>query len=108
MRTVGMASSTSSLVTAMPVKPFRRHEYLVATASNQPTRRGRPVVAPYSPPFSLRLSASRPCSSHGMGPAPTAVVYALTTPTTRWIRMGGMPPPTPPPPDIVVDDVTYG
>src|SRR2546426_575707 len=41
-------SSTSSLVTASSVKALSRWACRAATASNQPTRRGRPVVAPYS------------------------------------------------------------
>jgi hypothetical protein len=48
--------STSSLVTANPVKPLRRTASLATTASNQPQRRRRPVVAPYSCPFCCRAS----------------------------------------------------
>ena len=46
------------------------------TASNQPTRRGRPVVAPYSPaspPLRRSSSASSPKSSETKAPAPTAL-----------------------------------
>ena len=50
-------SSTSSLVTASPVSPLTRAAYRTTTASNQPHRRGRPVVAPYSLPSSADLAA---------------------------------------------------
>ena len=49
--------------------------YLLATQSYQPTRLGRPVVAPYSPPSPPRFlssSASSPKSSDTNAPAPTA------------------------------------
>jgi len=42
-------------------------------ASNQPQRRGRPVVAPYSQPRWRRMSPSPPTTSVGMGPLPTRV-----------------------------------
>jgi hypothetical protein len=45
-----MPSSTSSLVTHSPDTPLIWIERLSAAASNQPTRRGRPVVAPNSLP----------------------------------------------------------
>ena len=51
--------------------------YLRAEISNQPTRRGRPVVVPYSRPTSRKVSAASPKSSVGYGPAPTLVVYAF-------------------------------
>ena len=64
------------------VAPCRRQPYLEATQSYQPTRRGRPVVAPYSPPSPPRLrssSASSPKISETNSPAPTAEEYALLT-----------------------------
>lgn len=51
--------------------------YFRAGISNQPTRRGRPVVVPYSLPTSRNVSAASPKSSVGYGPAPTLVVYAF-------------------------------
>ena len=62
-------------VRATWVVPCTMQPYLVATASNQPTRRGRPVVAPYSPASPPRFrssSASSPKSSLTKAPAPTA------------------------------------
>ena len=47
-------------------------------------------------------------SSDGIGPSPTRVVYALATPTTRSIIVGGMPEPVHMPPEVVLDEVTYG
>ena len=51
--------------------------------SIQPTRRGRPVVVPYSAPMRRKSSASSPCTSVGYGPAPTRVVYAFACPQQR-------------------------
>ena len=45
----------------------------VATASNQPQRRGRPVVAPNSRPMACSMSAIS-AFSVGSGPSPTRVV----------------------------------
>ena len=51
-----------------------------ATASNQPQRRGRPVVEPNSEP---RVASRLPTSSNssvGNGPEPTRVEYAFVMP----------------------------
>src|SRR5580698_6503016 len=58
------------------------------TASNQPVRRARPVVTPYSPPTLRRNSPCSSLSSVGNGPEPTRVVYALTIPITLLILVG--------------------
>src|SRR5712672_2917321 len=105
---VSSVSSTSSLVTASPVSPFTRTAYRTTTASNQPQRRGRPVVAPNSPPSSRMRSATAGSPSVGSGPLPTRVVYAFTTPSTASIAVGPIPTPTAAPPAVVLDDVTYG
>ena len=47
-RTIGSPSSTSSLVTHKPLMPLIITVRRTATASSQPQRRARPVVAPYS------------------------------------------------------------
>ena len=85
--------------------------YLVATASNQPTLLGLPVVTPNSPPSPPRLrssSASSPNSSLTKAPAPTAEEYAFTTVTILSIAYGGSPAPVEPKPASVDDDVTIG
>src|SRR3989441_7437742 len=101
-------SSTSSFVTANPVNPFTRTAYRTTTASNQPQRRGRPVVAPNSPPSSRIRCATSGAASVGSGPLPTRVVYAFTTPSTASIAVGPIPTPTAAPPAVVLDEVTYG
>src|SRR6266536_2432971 len=100
--------STSSLVTTRSVMPFTRTAYRATTASNQPQRRARPVVVPNSAPTLLRCAPFSSNSSVGNGPAPTRVVYALITPMTWLIRVGGMPAPTQAPPAVGLDDVTNG
>src|SRR5438105_7379437 len=108
MAILSRVSSTSSLVTARSERPLMRAAYLTTTASNQPQRRGRPVVAPNSLP-NVRTSVANGSSiSVGSGPAPTRVVYALTTPTTASMSIGAMPAPTAAPPDVVLLDVTKG
>ena len=67
--------STSSLVNAILSAFWHFNPYRLATASNGPTRRGRPVAAPYSPP-NLRKSSiqdSGMAFSAVNGPAPTQV-----------------------------------
>src|SRR5699024_11991570 len=78
------------------------------TLSNQPTRRGRPVVVPYSRPTSRIWSPTSSLSSVGNGPSPTRVVYAFVTPTTFLILVGPTPDPMVTPPAIGLDDVTNG
>src|SRR5712671_1733973 len=104
---VSRESRPSRLVTARSSIPFTMLAWRVATESNQPQRRGRPVVAPNSRPMAWSISAIW-AFSVGNGPSPTRVVYAFITPTTRSIRWGGTPEPVHAPPAVVFDDVTYG
>src|SRR3954465_4101867 len=85
-----------------------RAAYRPMTASNQPQRRGRPVVVPNSAPTLRSRSPSASSSSVGNGPSPTRVVYALTTAITLSTRVGGMPDPVHAPPAVADDDVTNG
>ena len=80
MRISETSSSTSSLVSATASIPLHRTAARAATASNQPVRRGRPVVVPNSLPRRRRCSPVLSLSSVGNGPLPTRVVYALKTP----------------------------
>ncbi len=80
----------------------------MTTTSNQPQRRGRPVVAPYSLPRVRMVSPTASAISVGKGPLPTRVVYALATPSTPWMRVGGTPVPVEAPPAVVDDEVMYG
>ncbi|OGW80654.1 MAG: hypothetical protein A2Z83_09640 [Omnitrophica bacterium GWA2_52_8] len=66
--------STSSFVTASSVNPLIRTAYCAMIASNQPQRRGRPVVDPNSPPFFWILSIKAGENWVGKGPSPTRVV----------------------------------
>src|SRR4029077_13304506 len=100
------ASSTSSLVSASASMPLMRTPYRTTTASYHPHRLGRPVTDPYSlPPSRSRLPMSS-SSSVGSGPAPTRVVYALATPSTPSIALGGTPRPVQTPPMLALDEVT--
>src|SRR2546425_5680018 len=101
-------SRTSSLVRAIDPMPLRATVYRETTASNQPTRRARPVVVPYSRPTSRIRSPVASSSSVGIGPYPTRVVKALYTPRVRSTRVGGIPDPVSAPPADGEDDVTYG
>jgi len=85
--------------------PFSMAEYLAATASNHPHLRGLPVVAPYSFPRLLSASPASPRSSVGNGPPPTLVVYALATPTTSVMAVGGTPLPMAAAAATVLDEV---
>ncbi len=100
--------STSSLVTTRSVSPLTRVAYRATTASNQPHRRSRPVVVPYSAPTLRRVAPSLSNSSVGNGPSPTRVVYAFAMPMTRSMRVGGTPDPTQAPPAVGLDEVTNG
>ena len=66
------------------------------------------MVVPNSKPRSVRNSPHSSNSSVGNGPAPTRVVYALTTAMTRSMRFGAMPEPVTAPPLVALDDVTNG
>lgn len=80
----GNRLKTSSFVSAILSAFWHFNPYRLATASNGPTRRGRPVAAPYSPPAFRRASIqfSDIAFSATNGPAPTHVEYAFNTPTT--------------------------
>jgi hypothetical protein len=88
------------------VMPLTRTACRMATTSNQPQRRGRPVVAPYSFPSSRSRSAILGGSSEGNGPWPTRVAYALATPMTSVILVGPMPTPVQAPPATALEEVT--
>src|SRR5487761_1199736 len=88
--------------------PLTRVAYLAITASNQPVRRARPVVTPYSAPVLRSHSPRSSVSSVGNGPAPTRVVYALSTPMTLVILVGPMLDPAHAPPAVGEDEVTKG
>src|SRR5262245_5599803 len=103
-----MPVRTSSLVSTKSVTPLIRVAYRPTTASNQPHRRGRPVVVPNSAPPVRSRSPIASCSSVGNGPSPTRVVYALITAITRLIRVGGIPLPVHAPPADAFDEVTNG
>ena len=75
-------------------------------ASNQPQRRGRPVVAPNSPAMRRNSSPHLDGNSVGKGPFPTRVVYALATPMTSSMRVGPTPAPMQAAPVVVLDEVT--
>src|SRR5262249_45448860 len=95
-------------VTAMSVSPLIRVAYRTTTASNQPHRRARPVVAPNSLPSVRTRSAIGSSLSLGGGPGPPRGVDAFTPPRTAWIDVGAMPTPVAAPPDVVLLDVTKG
>ncbi len=52
MFSTGMPVSTSSLVMTRPERPLSLMAVFTTTMSSHPQRRGRPVVAPNSPPIS--------------------------------------------------------
>src|SRR5208283_4688439 len=74
----------------------------------QPVRRGRPVTAPNSLPFLRSASPISSFNSVGKGPPPTRVQYALVTPITMLIAVGGTPVPVTAPPEVALDEVTKG
>ncbi|SSS97379.1 Uncharacterised protein [Acinetobacter baumannii] len=80
----------------------------MTTESNQPTRRGRPVVVPYSLPTRRMVSPVSSNNSVGNGPSPTREVYALQTPTTLLIFDGPTPLPIVTPPATGLEEVTNG
>ena len=101
-------SSTSSLVSAMPVTPLIAQLWRTSTASNQPQRRLRPVTVPNSRPRWPSFSPVSSSSSVGKGPAPTLVVYALTIPSTNPVDPGPSPDPDAAVPLTVFELVTNG
>ena len=58
------------------------------------------MFTPTSPPVVCRYSPHLSTSSVGNGPAPTRVVYALTIPITRSMRVGPTPVPVQAPPAV--------
>ena len=62
----GRPLSTSSSITVISSAPARAAVYRTATASNQPTRRGRPVTVPYSRP-TLRMRSPIPSGRRQFG-----------------------------------------
>src|SRR5215471_11901365 len=102
------SSSTSSLVTTSHEVPLIIPEYRSSGRSSQPVRRGRPVTAPNSLPFFRRASPTSSFNSVGKGPPPTRVQYALVTPATMEMALGGTPVPVAAPPDVALEEVTNG
>src|SRR3546814_14870849 len=101
-------SSTSNLVSAIPVTPETAADCRTSTASNQPQRRFLPVTVPNSWPRSPSRVPVASSSPVGNGPDPTRVVKALALPGTNPAALG----PTPEPPagvaERMFDDVTHG
>src|SRR5437016_628468 len=102
------ASRTSIFVITTESSALIIVAYRAAGPSNQPQRRGRPVVEPYSLPRVRSCSPGWSRDSVGKGPPPTRVVYALETPITRCTCFGEMPSPVATPPAAALEDVTYG
>ena len=73
MRTSGSPERMSSLLSMISLTVLTATACRMGTASNQPQRRGRPVVVPNSWPRWRRCSPVASCSSVGNGPAPTRV-----------------------------------
>jgi hypothetical protein len=71
--TSGRPERMSSLLSMMLLTLLTAIAYRSGTASNQPQRRRRPVVVPYSRPRSTRCLPIPSCSSVGYGPEPTRV-----------------------------------
>src|SRR6476620_12110249 len=80
-------------VMATPVMPLRSTEYFTAIVSNQPQRRGRRVVVPYSLPRSRMYWPVAFSCSVGKGPPPTRVLYAFMMPKKFFTVFGGTPAP---------------
>src|SRR5579863_9199100 len=108
MRSSGNPSSTSSLVSARPLIPPTLTAWRTRTASNQPQRRRRPVLVPYSLPRSPSNCPVASASSVGNGPAPTRVLYAFAMPSTNPTAAGPTPAPAAAVAATVLLDVTYG
>src|SRR5215469_18734012 len=102
------SSSTSSLVTTHQLMPLIICAYRNSGRSTQPMRLGRPVTAPYSLPLARSLSPSASFISVGNGPPPTRVQYALVTPITVPMALGGTPVPVTAPPEVALEEVTKG
>src|SRR4051812_11249253 len=103
-----MPDRMSSLLSMIELTELTATAYRSDTASNQPTRRGRPVVVPNSCPREAMPAPMSSCNSVGYGPDPTRVEYAFITPMTSSTWSGPMPPPVDAPPAIGEEDVTKG
>src|SRR2546426_4509265 len=101
-------SRTSIFVTTTESRALIIAAYLAAGPSNQPHRRGRPVVDPYSFPRVRICSPAASSDSVGNGPAPTLVVYAFEIPMTLWTCLGETPRPVETPPAAALEEVTKG
>src|SRR5437867_12045269 len=101
-------SRTSRWVRGSGSRPWTRTASRSTLAWDQPQRCGRAVTEPYSWPRAWTCSAILPDISAGNGPPRTRVVYALATPSTPWMRVGGTPVPVAAPPAVVEDDVMKG
>src|SRR6266446_4599506 len=101
-------SSTSIFVITIESSALIMLAYRAAGPSNQPHRRGRPVVEPYSFPRVRSVSPGLSSDSVGKGPAPTRVAYAFETPTTLCTCLGETPSPVATPPEAALDEVTNG
>src|SRR5699024_2880347 len=105
---VSIPVSTSSEFKERSVIPLTRRAWRTTTLSNQPTRRGRPVVVPYSRPTSRIWSPTSSFNSVGNGLAAIRVVEAYDTPTTVDIFDGQTPEPIVTPAATGFEDVTNG
>ena len=103
-----MPDRMSSLLSMMLLTLLTATAYRSGTASNQPTRRGRPVTVPNSCPRCAIPAPVSSCSSVGYGPEPTRVEYAFITPMTSSTWSGPIPPPVQAPPATGFEDVTNG
>src|SRR5690606_9199783 len=105
---VGKIFNTSAFIIKSCVTPLIIIEYFNDGRSNQPQRRGLPVVDPNSLPSFLIRSPSSSISSVGKGPLPTRVLYALKIPYTSPMRLGATPSPVQAPAVTVLELVTKG
>src|SRR5699024_12105997 len=91
-----VCSSDLPLITSIEfsdrsVIPLTRLEWRTTTESNQPTRRGRPVVVPYSRTTSRMWWPYSSYISVGMLPSQNSDVYALLIQTTFLLCPGSTP-----------------
>src|ERR1700756_1831233 len=105
---VSKLSNTSAFIMVSSETPLIIMAYLRAGKSNQPQRRARPVVEPYSLPILRMVSPVSSFSSVGKGPLPTRVQYALKIPITLPTERGDIPKPVQQPAVMVFEEVTKG
>merc|ERR1712226_60003 len=98
----------SSFVNAKPENPLIMCVYCNMKVSSHPHLLGLPVVVPNSCPLFLNNSSISLSPSVGNGPVPTLVRYALTTPYTSPIFLGGTPNPVQIAPIEQLLEVTLG